>query len=329
MKLLVTGARGFIGSAFIRLVFEQSNNIDIVAFARNTNDWAKARLDTVFVNKALGNGKLKFVYGDLLDDISGLCEGIDAVVHFAAKTFVDHSIRDPGPFIMSNTLGTAKLLEEAHRQGVKAFITVSTDEVYGQILEGSYDENAAINPRNPYAASKAGADAITIAYHHTFNMWTAVTRTENNYGAYQHPQKAMPVFVKKALSNEPLPIYGDGKHVRQWLHVTDHVYALLRMLRNYQNLPGGEVWHVAGQNEVTNTELALKILKILGKPETLIKYIDDHNIRPGHDRRYALSCDKIRNAIGWQPVMSLDQGLEATVRWYANNKNWLGIADVF
>lgn len=325
MKLLITGARGFIGSAFIRTTFDHSNDAEILAFARNTTDWTRPRLETPILRRAMDAGRLKFVFGDLLDDISGLCEGVDAVIHFAAKTFVDHSIRDPGPFITSNTLGTTRLLEEAHRQGVKAFITVSTDEVYGQILEGSYDESAPINPRNPYAASKAGADAITIAYHHTFKMWTAVTRTENNYGPYQHPQKAMPVFVKKALNDEPLPIYGDGKHVRQWLHVSDHVYALMRLLRNYESLPGGEVWHVAGQNEVTNTDLALKILKILGKPESLITFIDDHNIRPGHDRRYALSCDKIMKAVGWKPSISLENGLESAVRWYAENRAWLGV----
>ncbi len=325
MKLLVTGARGFIGSAFIRIALECINDFELIGFARSTNDWTSSRLSGYYVQHALETGRLKIVYGDLMGDISGLCEGIDAVVHFAAKTFVDHSIRDPNPFIVSNTLGTTKLLEEAHRQGVKAFITVSTDEVYGQILEGSYDETAAINPRNPYAASKAGADAITIAYHHTFKMWTAVTRTENNYGPYQHPQKAVPVFVKKALNNESLPIYGDGQHVRQWLYVNDHVYAIIRLLNAYKTLPGGEVWHIAGQNEITNTELATKILQLLGKPGSLITYIDDHNVRPGHDRRYALSCDKIMKAIDWKPITSLDHGLESVVRWYAENRAWIGI----
>lgn len=324
MKLLVTGARGFIGSAFIRkwLQTKDSPIKEIVAFARNTNDWARIRLELDYpVMQAISEGKIKIVYGDLNDDISGLCEGLDAVVHFAARTFVDHSIRDPEPFVRSNVIGTMRLLEDARRHKVKAFIHVSTDEVYGQILTGAYSEDAPLNPRNPYAASKAGADALTQSYAHTFGMWTAVTRTENNYGPYQHPQKAIPLFTTKALADQNIPVYGDGKHVRQWLHVDDHVDGLMMLLEKSSTLPSGEVWHIAGSQELNNTQLAECICDTLGKPRDLITFIDDMNIRPGHDRRYALDCAKMRSH-GWAPKIELQEGLRRTINWYAGNRQW-------
>jgi dTDP-glucose 4,6-dehydratase len=208
---------------------------------------------------------------------------------------------------------------------VKAFITISTDEVYGQILQGSYDESAPINPRNPYAASKAGADAITLAYHHTYGMWTAVTRTENNYGPYQHPQKAIPTFFRKAMRDEPLPVYGDGKHVRQWLHVSDHVDALCKMIAAYKSLPPGEVWHVAGQQELTNAELAASIIS-LTYSKSEIEYIDDHDVRPGHDRRYSLSCDKMEKKLQWKPAVGIELGLISLYKWYlGEGKDWVNL----
>lgn len=325
MKLLVTGARGFIGSAFIRkwVALENSPITKIVAFARNTNDWARGRLENhPDVAKAIDDGRVKVIYGDLNGDLSGLCESLDSIIHFAARTFVDHSIRDPEPFVLANTIGTMRLLEDARRQGVKSFIHVSTDEVYGQILEGAYSEDAPLNPRNPYAASKAGADALTQSYAHTFGMWTAVTRTENNYGPYQHPQKAIPVFTAKALADQNIPVYGDGKHVRQWLHVDDHVDALMLLLQNSKWLPSGEVWHIAGSQELNNTQLAECICDTLGKSRNLISFIDDMNIRPGHDRRYALSCQKMHD-IGWSPKIDLKDGLEQTIKWYASHKQWV------
>jgi len=334
--ILVTGARGFIGSTFVRHILEAKSVVPshspnsypeitkITAFCRNTVDWTRSRLEEhAIVKVAQNNGLLRIQYGDLRGDISGLCEGVDAVVHFAAKTYVDHSIKDPAPFVEANTLGTAAILEDARRQGVKAFINVSTDEVYGQILEGAYGESSPICPRNPYAASKAGADALAISYHFTFGMWTAVTRTENNYGMYQHPQKALPVFIGHAIHDRMLPVYGDGMHVRQWLFVDDHVQAILMLLQKWQTLPGGEVWHVAGNQETTNNELAQTILRLCGKPETNIRHIDDFNIRPGHDRRYALKCEKM-HALGWRPTVSLEEGLRRCVEWYSNNPSWLG-----
>jgi len=326
MKILVTGARGFIGAHFIRTCLALSESDQIVAFARNTNGWSRARLEDHYdVEAAIRSGQVRIAYGDLLGDISGLCEGVDAVAHFGAKTYVDHSIRDPLAFLESNTTGTLRLLEEARRQKVKAFVGISTDEVYGQILEGAYGEDAPVNPRNPYAASKAGADAFVQSYAHTFGMWTAVTRTENNYGTYQHPQKVIPVFVRTALQGKKLPVYGDGQHIRQWLHVTDHCRAVALLLSRWHSLPSGEVWHVAGSQEITNLELAKRVLKALNLPEDQIEHIDDMNIRPGHDRRYALLCEKM-NKQGWQPTIQLDQGLADCVAWYKSNERWLGIS---
>jgi dTDP-glucose 4,6-dehydratase len=321
MNVLVTGARGFIGSHLVKHLLKEGMFNSVSAFVRDTNSWTKKRLPCE-------HSKLKIIKGDLNGDISGLCEGIDVVYNLAAKTFVDHSIRDPKPFIESNVIGTANLLEESKRQGVQAFFQISTDEVYGEILKGVHTEESPLCPRNPYAASKAGADALVISYTHTFGMWTCVTRTENNYGGWQHPQKVMPNFINRALNDKELPVYGDGQHVRQWLHVEDHVRALVMLyeegfLKRNTIVNPGEVFHVAGNQELTNLELSKKLLHHLGKSEDLIKFIDDYNIRPGHDRRYALSCDKIKRAIGWVPEIGLDQGIQNTINWYKDNPDWL------
>lgn len=326
MHILVTGARGFIGSAFVRSLVNNDDISVITAFIRDTNSWTKPRLDgNGTCLEACSTGKLRIVNGDLNGDISGLCEKVDVVFNFAARTFVDHSIKDPAPFIQANVLGTANMLEEARRQNVKAFFQISTDEVYGQILEGAHHEGSPINPRNPYAAAKAGADALAISYAHTFGLWTCVTRTENNYGPYQHPQKAMPVFIGKAKKNEKIPVYGDGQHIRQWLHVHDHIDALLMLMyaRMDDKIDPGEIFHIAGQQEITNTDLAKAILDAVGKPHDLIEYIDDYNIRPGHDRRYALVCDKIAEAVGWAPSIGLEAGLGEVVEWYQRHPEWL------
>jgi dTDP-glucose 4,6-dehydratase len=217
-----------------------------------------------------------------------------------------------------------KLLEDARRNKVKRFLQVSTDEVYGAILEGAYSENSPVNPTNPYSASKLGADALAICYAHTYGLHTTVTRTENNYGPYQHPQKALPTFVRKVLNEEQIPVYGDGKHSRQWLYVDDHVDGILMLL--HRDVNPGEVFHIAGSQELTNIELAEAILTHL-RPngfelDNWIKFIDDHNIRPGHDRRYALKCDKMKS-LGWEPKVSLFEGLRKTIDWYSKNQWWL------
>ena len=224
MKIVVTGASGFIGSAFVRHVLGHTDH-HITGLVRHTSERNMSRLDSV-----IGHHRLHVVNGDLNGDLSGLCEHADAVINFAARTFVDHDIKDPRPFVEANVIGTLNILEDAKRNKVKRFIQVSTDEVYGSILSGAYTENSRLNPTNVYAAAKAGGDCLAIAFAHTYGMHTTVTRTENNFGLWQNPQKAFPVFVGKTSRREPIPVYGDGGHIRQWLWVDDHVRALLLLL---------------------------------------------------------------------------------------------------
>jgi len=327
MKILVTGASGFIGSHFVKMLCEKTDH-QVVGFVRNTAQRNTMRLT---FNMDLNPSRFQMVYGDLLGDISGLTEGCDAVVNFAAKTFVDHAIRDPWPFIEANVVGTYRLIEDARRNKVKRFIQVSTDEVYGAILSGAYKEDARINPTNPYAAAKAGADAIVVSYTHTFGLWTAVTRTENNYGPFQHPQKVFPAFVKALLDGKKLPVYGDGKHRRQWLWVDDHCDAIERLL--HADVEPAQIFHVAGSQELENLELAKRIIEAFRKKhythwdnpdqwKDSIQMIDDHNVRPGHDRRYALVCDKMKG-LGWAPTVTLEDGIQRAVDWYVDNRWWL------
>lgn len=318
MRILVTGAAGFIGSSFCHLAV--SEGWEVVGFARNSDQKNLLRLGNL-----KNNENFHLIFGDLTDigSVSGLVENIDVVVNFAAKTFVDHSIRDPRPFIDSNLIGTYNLLEQARAYKPQLFFQVSTDEVYGAILEGAYKEDARLNPTNPYAASKAAADVLCLSYFNTYSVPTVITRTENNYGPMQHPQKAIPVFVRKALAGQALPIYGDGKHRRMWLHVQDHCEAILHLIDRFlcnNGAGAGEIYHVAGEQELENVELAQKIIEILGV-DVPLQYVDDYNIRPGHDRRYALSIDKIK-ATGWQARFSLDEGMKETVQWYAGNPWW-------
>ncbi|OGZ43234.1 MAG: hypothetical protein A3J55_02460 [Candidatus Ryanbacteria bacterium RIFCSPHIGHO2_02_FULL_45_17b] len=311
MKLFVTGVTGFIGSHFGRMALAAGH--DVVGFARQSDTRNIRRIEDYKASP-----RFRLVYGDLIGDISGLLEGADAVVNFAARTFVDHSILDPEPFISSNIVGTYKLLEQARKYKPKLYVQVSTDEVYGAILEGAYKEDARLNPTNPYSSTKAAADMLCVSYWNTYKLPIIITRTENNYGPWQHPQKAIPVFVKKALSDEALPVYGDGKHRRMWLHVEDHCGAILHLL---QHGNAGEIYHVAGEEELENIELAGRILDILGKPQSLISFVPDHDVRPGHDRRYALDVTKLR-ATGWRPSHTLREGLEETVMWYKNHPEW-------
>lgn len=316
-NILITGCLGFIGSHMVKYILDNTH-FDVIGFNRNSDQKNLRRLDG-----CIDNPRLHLIYGDLSDNssISGLMEDVDYVVNFAAKTFVDHSIRDAQPFIQSNIVGTFNLLEEARRNKstLKRYIQVSTDEVYGSILEGAYKEDARLNPTNPYAASKSAGDMLCLSYFNTYSVPIIITRTENNYGEFQHPQKALPKFVKYALNHRKLPIYGDGQHKRMWLYALDHCSAIHHLLTHGKT---GEIYHVAGEQELTNNELARKILKILDKPEDMIEYIDDHNLRPGHDRRYALNTDKLK-AAGWEPKYKLDEILEMTVNWYKTNQWWL------
>lgn len=323
MRILVTGHVGFIGSHFCKYVLETEPDAFVVGFSRNSDQRNMRRLSMFY---GQGHPRFKNVWGDLTDSsaMSGLCEGIDVVVHFAAKTHVDHAIKDAYPFLMSNVVGTYFILEEARRQGVKRFVFISTDEVMGQILTGSHDEQAPHRPRNFYAAAKGAGEDFAIAYWHTHRFPTIITRTENNFGAFQHRQKALPTFVRHAIDNKPLPVYGDGLHVRCWLHATEHCRAVWHLCKKSFERPDkilGEVFHIAGKEEMTNIELARTVLRTLGKPEDMIEFLPDHNIRPGHDRRYALNCDKLEST-GFKITQDLPTLLDETIRWYAENPEW-------
>lgn len=314
-KILVTGVLGFIGSYFAKYTLKADTDISIVGVGRNTSQHNLKRIEDI-----REDCRFKLVFCDIAkDDISELFDDVDYAINFAAKTFVDHSIRDPEPFIQSNVVGTYKMLEEARKsRTLKKYIQISTDEVYGAILKGSYKEDAPLNPTNPYSAAKAGADMLALAYYNTYSTPIIISRTENVYGPYQGREKAFPTFVRKAMNDEPLPVYGDGQHSRQWLYVEDKCRALMLLLDKGKV---GNIYHIAGNQELKNVDLAKRILRVLGKQESLITFIEDFNIRPGHDRRYALSSDKL-NALGWTPQTSLDEGIKKTVLWYRDNAWW-------
>jgi dTDP-glucose 4,6-dehydratase len=316
-RVLVTGNLGFIGSHFIRWLLSTEEDVRIIGLSRNSDQKNQQRIPIV----SSWHRRFQQVYGDLTDrqSLSGICEDVDYVVNFAAKTFVDHSLKDPEPFIQSNIVGANNLMEDATRYNVKRFIQISTDEVYGQILEGAYTEDAKLNPRNPYAWSKACADLAVTWRYNTYQFPAIITRTENNFGPWQHRQKVLPVFTRKALAGECLPVYGDGQHVRCWLYVEDHCRAIWFLLEHGSP---GEIYHVAGEQELKNLELAQFVLKTLGKPEDQIQFIEDHNVRPGHDRRYALDVHKLKS-LGWEPKYDLEERLAHTINWYKDNLWWL------
>ncbi len=318
MKVLVTGGAGFIGSAFVRMV------------AREHPDWDVINLDKLTYAGNLDNltaledhPRYRFVRGDIAD--APLVEALfaevrpDAVVHFAAESHVDRSIHSPEPVIRTNLNGTFALLEGARRQGVARFLHVSTDEVYGSIAEPlEADENYPLKPSSPYSASKAGSDLMALGYYTTYKVPVLVTRASNNYGPYQFPEKLIPLMISNALEDGELPVYGDGMQVRDWLFVDDHCRALLSVLDKGRP---GEIYNVGGSLSLPNIDVVKRILAITGKPESLMRRVTD---RPGHDRRYALSSGKLTQETGWAPRMPFDEGLTATVSWYAANGEWLG-----
>lgn len=315
LRYLVTGCLGFIGSTFVKYLLRNSSDVEIIGVNRFSNQRNLARLKDI-----IGDERFSLYYADLAkSDLSDAFADVDYVVNFAAKTFVDYSIRDPMPFIESNVVGTFRMLEMARKSSsIKKFIQISTDEVYGAILDGKYTEESRLNPTNPYAAAKAGGDALALAYFNTYKLPIIITRTENNYGPYQSREKVFPTFIRKGLNNEPLPVYGDGKHRRMWLYVEDHCSAILKLIEKGEN---GQIYHVAGEQEMENIELAKRILNLLGKPESQIAFVPDHDKRPGHDRRYALDCTKLRS-LGWVPAWNIDEGFKHTVGWYYNNQGW-------
>lgn len=311
-RILVTGGCGFIGSNFIRLLLRERPEWQVVNLDKLTY---AGRLENL--QEVAGDPRYTFIRGDICDPqaVQAAMAGCQLAVNFAAETHVDRSLLGASHFIETDVKGVMILLEEARKVGLEKFIQVSTDEVYGSIERGSFTEESTLNPRNPYAASKAGGDRMAYAYWATYGVPTVITRASNNYGPYQYPEKLIPLFVTNALRDEPLPVYGDGRNVRDWLFVEDHCRALLFLLDHGQP---GEVYNIAGGNERENMEVTKAVLRLLGKPESLIRFVAD---RPGHDRRYSLDATKLRK-LGWAPKVDFLEGLELTVRWYVENSWW-------
>ena len=312
-RVLVTGGAGFIGSHFIKHALRVHPdwfivNLDKLSYAGNVEN----------LTALPDSQRHEFNHGDIADRelVAHIWKtGIDTVVNFAAETHVDRSILWADDFIKTDVLGAFTLLETARRFGVRRFIQISTDEVYGSITSGSFTEESSLSPRNPYAASKAGADRLAFAYFATHNVPVIITRCSNNFGPNQHPEKFIPLFVTNALEDKPLPLYGDGCYRRDWIYVQDHCAAIDFLIDRGRP---GETYNIAGGNELENIEIARRIVRKLGKPESLIRRVED---RPGHDRRYALDASKLA-ALGWKPQRDFAGALDATIDWYVQNESW-------
>jgi dTDP-glucose 4,6-dehydratase len=317
--ILVTGGCGFIGSNFVRHLLATDPtvkvvNLDSLTYAGNLANLADLANDPRYT----------FVKGDITsrDDVrSAMQRGVTSVINFAAESHVDRSIQDSGPFVRTNVIGTQILLDAAREFGVQKYVQVSTDEVYGSLgATGLFTEETPLHPNSPYSASKAGADLLVQAYQHTFGLPAVITRCSNNYGPYQFPEKLIPLFVTRLLNNEKVPVYGDGQQIRDWIHVRDHCRGVEAAWRKGKP---GEVYNFGGRCEMPNLTLTKTLLKLLGKPETLIQYVAD---RPGHDRRYAIDCTKSERELGWKPQETFDRGLAETIAWYQANAAW--VADI-
>jgi dTDP-glucose 4,6-dehydratase len=312
MKLLVTGGAGFIGSSFVRNRLETSPEDRVVVLDKLTYAGNLANLD------GLPGDRFEFVRGDICDRaaVSGLIAGCDAVVNFAAESHVDRSIAEPDAFIQTDVFGTFVLLEAARDAGVR-HLQISTDEVYGSIAEGSFTEASPLDPSSPYSASKAGGDLIVSAFRHTWGVDSLIVRASNNYGPRQHPEKLIPLVILNGLHDDPIPLYGDGRQVRNWLFVDDFCRAIDLVLEKGE---AGSVYNVGGPDELPNVEVIARILELTGKDESLIRHVED---RLGHDPRYSLSSDRVE-ALGWQAQVGFEQGIERTVDWYRGNPDWWG-----
>ncbi len=317
-SILVTGGAGFIGANFVRMILSERKNLKVVNFDALTYAGNLENLDGF-----MGNKNHVFVHGDIrnreLVEKTIRENKIDGIVNFAAESHVDRSISGPGIFIETNVTGTLNLLLCAKDIGVKRFLQVSTDEVYGSLSpeEEAFTEETHIKPNSPYSASKAAADHLVHAFHHTFGLDSVITRCSNNYGPYQFPEKMLPLCINNIRQDKQIPVYGDGMQIRDWLYVYDHCSAILKVLESGES---GEVYNIGGSNEKTNLELVRTLLDILGKSESLIKFVKD---RPGHDRRYAIDNSKITNTLGWKPSVTFEQGISKTVNWYLKNQSWL------
>ncbi len=326
MKALVTGGAGFIGSNFVRhLLGERLEaevvNLDKLTYAGNPSN----------VADVAGDMRYTFIHGDICDAelVDTVMRDVDIVFNFAAESHVDRSIDMDTPFVRTNVMGTAVLLSAALRHGVRRFMQISTDEVYGELpwrdpeddsAEGvapRFTEGTPLAPRSPYSATKAGADHLVHAYHVTHGMDTVITRSSNNYGPYQHPEKLIPLMITRAMAEEQLPVYGDGLHVRDWIHVHDHCAGLLAAAERGRS---GRVYNFGGAAERTNLSLIRTLLRIMGKPETLITFVED---RKGHDRRYAIDFGRAAEELEWAPTLNFHEGLADTIQWYLENEEWV------
>ncbi len=315
MKYLVTGGAGFIGSNFVKYLLEAHSdaeiiNLDLLTYAGNLENLSEIEQKPNY----------QFVKGDIADATlvdSLFRQGLDVIVNFAAESHVDRSIENPGIFVTSNIQGTQTLLDAAKKYGVKKYLQVSTDEVYGALGKtGMFTEKTSLAPNSPYSASKAGADMLVRAYGKTFGLPVNITRCSNNYGPYQFPEKLIPLMIANALEGKALPVYGDGMQIRDWLHVKDHCSAIDTVI---QKGVLGEVYNIGGNNEKANIEIVKLILNTLDKPETLIQYVTD---RPGHDRRYAIDNTKITTELGWEPSYTFEKGMAETIEWYLEHQSW-------
>lgn len=317
MRILVTGGAGFIGSGFVRYVLShhpgtQVVNFDLLTYAGNLKNVAEFAADP----------RYEFVRGDICkpEDVAPVfARGrIDAVVNFAAETHVDRSIDNSFPFLHTNVMGTHCLLEHARKNKVDKFVQISTDEVYGSLgADGAFREDSPIEPSSPYSASKAGADLLALSYYKTYGLPVVITRCSNNYGPYQFPEKLIPLMIMNAMAGRPLPVYGDGKNVREWIFTDEHSRAVWMALE--RGTPG-EVYNVGSGYEMPNIDVVREILRHLGKSESLIQYVKD---RPGHDRRYAIDCSKIRREWNWLPEIGFSEGLAQTIDWYRTHQDWI------
>ncbi len=315
MKILVTGGAGFIGSCFIRHVLKKHNDYEIINLDKLTYAGNIENLDDI-----KNDPRYSFIQGDICDKklVFDITKRVEAVVNFAAESHVDRSIEGPEIFIETNVKGTLNLLQASLKNKVQRYLQVSTDEVYGTLGKtGYFYETTPLAPNSPYSASKASADMLVRAYFETYKMPVLTTRCSNNYGPYQYPEKLIPFFITRLLNGEKVPVYGDGLNVRDWLYVYDHCEAIDTVLNKGRE---GEIYNVGGHNEKTNLEITRLILEAMGKDESSIEHVKD---RLGHDRRYAISNDKIQSELGWSPSVKFEDGIKMTIEWYLNNQDWI------
>lgn len=312
-RILVTGGCGFIGSHYIKQHLAKNASDEIVNLDKLTYAGRKENL-----RELDGDSNYRFIHGDVArqQDVEKAMRGCDTVINFAAESHVDRSIENAAPFLQTDVVGAYTLLEEARKQNVQKFVQISTDEVYGQILEGSFTEQSLLMPRNPYSASKAAADRIAYSFFATYNLPVVITRSSNNYGSHQFPEKLIPLFLTNLLRGKKVPVYGTGKNVRDWLFVKDNCEAIELVLKKGKN---GEAYNIGGGNEKTNLEMTHFILNALGKDEDSIQFVED---RKGHDFRYSLDYEKINQELGWKPKTKLEDGLQQTIDWYKQNEWW-------